>query len=528
MPENQSFYYPFRLLTVSEKPRGTYQPDLSVLSGYVGTLECRLDVHTPLEVNYASQTNTPFNRKPLIPGSSLKGMLRSMAELIGRGCVAASSRNRGGWANCSGETCCITCDMFGRLSGGIVNRGKVAIDDATPVTFAPHKKLEVLQGQPKETHRAFYPSDHEGCIRKLYHHQPWCAKNLTIKDQGGGNQKPSELFPVAAGSQFTFSVRFEGLDATQVGLLAYALQMEPGLLHKLGRGKSRGLGSVKIHITGIAIQSAMDHIRRVTPQDTWPDEIQQHIQNLENDRTLDDARKMLSWDAARNLTPMRFPGYQWFRTNSQVALRSVDRVIPRLPETMQDPALPELKAEDGGSAALPAGFMSPAQWHAMDPTHQAWLNEILAIRDYKKQGNRWVQMFETTDDPTLKQAMVGAFRYRVAEEDRPEFETWVKAHFGAEWALVPEKAKPKPAPPPKVAAPSKPAMTLSQALEKVESAENGKDLKKMKLHKGAIWDGFNDQEKLELAQAIHAFLKDHKQELLLNNFPEVKALVEKS
>jgi CRISPR/Cas system CSM-associated protein Csm3 (group 7 of RAMP superfamily) len=248
MPEGADFTYPYRILQQPDKgPDRRYRPDLSRLRGYLGTFDCLIEVHTPLEVNY--DQNAHFNKAPKIPGASMKGIIRSIVEFVGHGCMSISShdRNDGRWELCGDQACCAACDMFGRLvrgKGGQINRGKVFIGDALPQTWDRHKQLAIYQGRPKEEHRAFYPKSGQYCYRKFYLHQP-SAQQTAAKHS---EKHVNDLFPVAPGSTFAFRVDFEGMEAAEVAVLAWGLELEPGLLHKLGRGKAHGLGSVKIRI----------------------------------------------------------------------------------------------------------------------------------------------------------------------------------------------------------------------------------------------------------------------------------------
>ncbi|KKM12779.1 hypothetical protein SY88_01485 [Clostridiales bacterium PH28_bin88] len=80
--------------------------------------------------------------------------------------------------------------------------------------------------------------------RKFYRHHHefnWQTakpthRNLTIK----GALNP--------GNKFSFTVRFANLCREELGALAWSLQLEEGMYHRLGYGKPLGLGSVKIMV----------------------------------------------------------------------------------------------------------------------------------------------------------------------------------------------------------------------------------------------------------------------------------------
>ena len=390
MPVGQDFYNPYRLVQQpGDRPERKYEPDLRTLNGYLGKLICRLDVYTPLEVNYAA--NERFNKNPKIPGSSLKGMLRSIAEFVGGGCMSIRGQgDEGLWRLCDSAVCCPTCDMFGRMmkgKNGQKNRGKIRIDDALPIQFGRHEEIRIIQGSPKEKHDAFYPkSGQKKCYRKLYHHHTQYLTGMRIKERANGKMQPASLFPVSSGSTFRFEIAFDTLSSEEVGLLAYALELEPGLLHKMGRGKGRGLGSVKIRIETIEIQEPADHFRGQKPDSIWPEDVRKAIDYYHKAPQLNEFRKIVSWDMAKQIEPLRYPSYQWFKDNSQVELRKVDEIIPTLPPFMTDPELPRLatpvKATPGGTADISEITIQSTieEWHNVNVTFKPGSGEIEVIR----------------------------------------------------------------------------------------------------------------------------------------------------
>jgi len=87
--------------------------------------------------------------------------------------------------------------------------------------------------------------------RKFYvHHQGW--KEVI---ENSPNETPNEnnktVQALDKGQSLEFEVRFENLSDAELGLLIYALQLEPELAHKLGMGKALGFGSVGIEVKAI-------------------------------------------------------------------------------------------------------------------------------------------------------------------------------------------------------------------------------------------------------------------------------------
>ncbi len=96
------------------------------------------------------------------------------------------------------------------------------------------------------------PGKHQPQGRKMYlHHykedkQPW--KTANPREQL--NQK-TIIKPVKKGTEFFFHIDFSNLSQWELGLLCYALRPGDAFRHKLGMGKSIGLGTVRIDPVGL-------------------------------------------------------------------------------------------------------------------------------------------------------------------------------------------------------------------------------------------------------------------------------------
>ena len=56
-------------------------------------------------------------------------------------------------------------------------------------------------------------------------------------------------------NEFEFNVNFENLTDEELGVLVYAIELEDGLLHKIGKGKAFGFGSCKIEIKEFLLEN---------------------------------------------------------------------------------------------------------------------------------------------------------------------------------------------------------------------------------------------------------------------------------
>jgi len=333
MPVGEEFLNPYRIL---KRPgagpvRVPNRDDLRSLKGWSGVFHCSLTAFTPLELKGVSRRQDQtvrFSQTPVIPGTSLKGMVRSVAEFVGRGCCSiGETATDGTWGKCRSGAVCVTCAMFGMQHGGRALRGRVRCDDATRVHAGPLQgTFWLYSGSPKTTHSAFY-STADG--QKFYHHQPTSVVPRTVP---ATRPNAFQVFPVRVGSTFSFDVRFEGLTDSELALLHYAVQLEDGMLHHLGRGKPQGMGSVQVKVSSMEVFDAAGFYRgRTKPLDALPAAVAAARIAIEKDASpeMEDFRRMMWWRPADS-NVYSYPSHEWFRTpgNSAKPLRSVGDVIP--------------------------------------------------------------------------------------------------------------------------------------------------------------------------------------------------------
>ena len=196
------------------------------------------------------------NRQPVLPGSSIKGMMRSLLEMIGPCCVAsiANSIRRELPSNvtrCSKlDQLCPACRLFGMSGAGKENYlGQISVEDArlieggqvivrTPLLWAPARGARSL---PKR-----YLLGNRIRGRKLYYpSQP--------------ARGPDARIAFKAGSTLRTVVHFANLTAGELGLLLTALGVHPQhrFIPKLGAGKPVGMGSVETYINRIVLYTSI-------------------------------------------------------------------------------------------------------------------------------------------------------------------------------------------------------------------------------------------------------------------------------
>lgn len=191
-----------------------------------------------------------------IYGSTLKGMIRSVAEAVSLSCFPL------GGSKCqSADRLCICCRTFGWLqsgSGGGVHLGRVSISDAKPSSIdwreqtAVYIQDQTLSSPKPNRHANFYRSGGADRGRKFYyHHHPNHQEQKLTTRRPNPEAKP--ILIARANATFSIQVDFTDLSSAELGLLLFALQLEDGLYHKVGKAKPLGLGTVKIKINAISL-----------------------------------------------------------------------------------------------------------------------------------------------------------------------------------------------------------------------------------------------------------------------------------
>lgn len=204
------------------------------------------------------------------------------------------------------------------------------------------QQQRVLLSNPKDRHTAFYTTSKN--VRKIYHHNPACKNGPQQNNNSKRENMVAYLHPIAANETFTFRVDFSNLEEDEFSLLLYCLTLERNitlmvngsehsgdLYHKLGLAKPIGMGSVKIDITKLTLQSqdCASRYRRwgrknqnVFQHEELHQEISKRTEALcaANDSTMTHLRSMLFWipDDDRAFS---YPKPDWFRENSQTGLK---------------------------------------------------------------------------------------------------------------------------------------------------------------------------------------------------------------
>jgi CRISPR-associated protein Csm3 len=174
-----------------------------------------------------------------IPGSSLKGTIRSIVEAVTRSCVRVQSRAVRERLPRQFEPCeirdrhsqvCLACRLFGAMS----YQGQVRFSDAILVEGKVGTILAPSLFAPRTHAGRYYGPDGKVKGRKFYFHGRPANGNV-----------PIEVCDV--GSRFNLGIEFINLTEAEIGVLLVALGQGPSHFNiKLGGAKPACCGSVEI------------------------------------------------------------------------------------------------------------------------------------------------------------------------------------------------------------------------------------------------------------------------------------------
>ncbi|MCR4289372.1 MAG: RAMP superfamily CRISPR-associated protein [Candidatus Scalindua sp.] len=359
MPKEELFWNPYRLIPVEKVSNKKAPITDEKFKERSGILKCTLKNLTPLFVGKNRNNERYFltkNGNPIIPGTSLKGMFRSLAEVVGNGCYCVDTKEvPDGYERCKKiKQLCAPCRMFGMMEKGQnskVHKGNVSISDGDLLEKGDTVDLMILLSNCGTRHEPFYRSQNTGELdwksRKLYFHQPKRKTDvLPLSEYLRKRANPIEaLLP---GHVFTFDIQFTNLSQEELDLLIYVVALEDNvevellasgieklrgpLRHKIGHGKPLGLGSCEITISEILfIDTSSNRFKSIAikqspilKNEALKKEIEQRTLKHRNDQSLimKQFRKMMIWDE-NDPRDFHYPDYNWFKDNSQRELKEI-------------------------------------------------------------------------------------------------------------------------------------------------------------------------------------------------------------
>jgi CRISPR/Cas system CSM-associated protein Csm3 (group 7 of RAMP superfamily) len=300
----------------------------------------------------------------IIPGSSLKGLLRGLVETLGNGCLTLfDGRYERGktdytreipreFQHCSDtDKLCIACRLFGTLKerSRSIFLGKVNIGDAVASNdevylYDPIYTKPLME--PKPHHESFYLDESKKHIagRKYYFHHSPDYEPLTEKGiiRMGGRPANRFIQPLDHDTKFHFRIDFTNLEADEFAALLLAVVLEEHMRHKIGYGKPLGLGSVYLYPTHLTL---IDYARRYSQSDAgrgktvleeesglWSfmnEQLDEFYEKYLVQVAMDDLRRIWRWPPERDVDYYYPSKRDWFDTPASRGKRIADtRNVP--------------------------------------------------------------------------------------------------------------------------------------------------------------------------------------------------------
>jgi CRISPR/Cas system CSM-associated protein Csm3 (group 7 of RAMP superfamily) len=334
---------------------------------YAGQIEVDILAETPMFVSdprtvpndptRPAQSIKNQQGEYIIPGSSLKGMLRNVVETLGNGCFTLFDGlyERGrvdyrgkippGFEHCgTNGDLCIACRMFGMLKERArgVFMGKINIDDACAYpdeVYMYEPIYTILLGEPKPHHQDFYLDVKNQYIagRKFYfHHSPDQGPLVERGPRRGGNMTNRYIQPLDKDTRFQVRIDFTNLEADEFAALLLAITLEEKMRHKIGFGKPMGLGSVHLIPTRLTL---VDYANRYTSMgegrgqsvlegDELDRFVKMHIADFSRTKlartAMTDLRRIWAWPPDPDVEYYYPSKRDWFDTDESIGKRIAD------------------------------------------------------------------------------------------------------------------------------------------------------------------------------------------------------------
>lgn len=197
-----------------------------------GVWDCKLKTTAPLCLkSYFEQI--AGRERIALPASSIRGMIRNMAEVLGAGCGLFHGEKPSGIVRkCPDTIGCISCRLFGTTNW----QGKVQFTDTEP---APVKWI-----------RLHLPAENRD---GLPGGSGWCVfPAIGLRAKSATDQETAATRCIDQGAEFPFQVRYTNLEDDELAVLLFALSLsrppETALCHMLGYAKGLGLGRCAIEV----------------------------------------------------------------------------------------------------------------------------------------------------------------------------------------------------------------------------------------------------------------------------------------
>ncbi len=251
------------------------------------------------------KTSVQRDQRLIVPGSSLKGVVRSAYEAITASCLCKTRADRNaipdGYRECGNKNeLCPACQVFGAMNwqGLIRFADAIATDTRLSIGFMPSLYA------PRKQRQAYYTNG-KVAGRKFYYH--------AIRAVDKGQQRGIAVQQAAKEFTLTTQVYFANLTRAELGTLLIVLgQDKPdnAIALKVGGGKPVGMGTMEVEVTEISLlgnwrdryssyQSQPESLESSKLQQFMQQAIQSAHQHLVKPQHLQQLRDVLRWPTDR-------------------------------------------------------------------------------------------------------------------------------------------------------------------------------------------------------------------------------------
>ncbi|ATY85809.1 hypothetical protein CVV65_13465 [Kyrpidia spormannii] len=318
---------PFHFYSVDPHPRRQPPRPRDTLDRNLvhGRLYVVLETLTPLIVGTGGYElrNDRFVRAihreggiPVIPGSTLKGVLRSYVELLSKSCILFVDGRSHPNLTCSttfrrgapSSAVCPACQLFGIIGNKIALRSLISVGSFRPTTAAREEEARLPQ-----LYRPRLKREENGTpCRKVYNHGD--PKYILEAVPKWKNCRPDWHQAVSAGVKFSGFVDFENCTPEEVGLLVLAMGAVPTWKFqlKVGYAKPAFFGSVQLDIADVQpADQSLSSGRRFTKETLW-NWAEQYLQQDDwNRHRIEDVSRIEQFEAARHHVPQNHEYLGW-------------------------------------------------------------------------------------------------------------------------------------------------------------------------------------------------------------------------
>ncbi|MBE6051096.1 MAG: hypothetical protein E7214_10710 [Clostridium sp.] len=222
-----------------------------------------------------------IDNKYTIPGTSIKGMVRNIAEIVSHSCISFQKKEfkllpQYKRTSCKNEYC-IICDLFGAMG----KRSKIKISD---FLYEDGSGKSTILGMPTLRTPKInnsYMENEKLKGYKLYNHG---IKSILKKGSENCQCFLEE-------SIFKGYVLYEDLDLQELELLCYSLGLSNSFNHKIGYGKPSYYGSIQINALDKKYKEYAEEYENISDKD-----IKLNIKLLAEEYSYKNAKKIADYE----------------------------------------------------------------------------------------------------------------------------------------------------------------------------------------------------------------------------------------